>query len=122
MDSTPEVIVTRESGVVKRGLKKIGHLIGIEFVTNREELMNELDSMSGKEFIEVLRNDVVSDRCIDKAICRDCKAFYKDKYNGECPQNADKDVFNCLKFDRREDWLDMDFQGQPILKAEEEEE
>ena len=59
-------------------------IIGLEPVSNREKLMEELETLDGKEFLRILKDGALLMK-IDCLMCEDCR----NENGGRCPYPDD---------------------------------
>lgn len=85
--------------------EKMLSLIGLEPMTNRDRLLEELGEMDGEQLYQALA-DNRSTRLIDDAMCAACHRMH----DGKCPKPDDGEC--ALTFRA---WLNMAWDGTSIL-------
>ncbi len=85
--------------------EKLLNLIGLEPMTNRDRLIEELYGLSGEQLYQVLSSSRGA-MMIDDALCATCHRMH----DGECPKPDDSGCEITVGT-----WLDMAWDGAAIL-------
>ena len=82
------------------------NLIGLEQMTNRDQLIEELAELEGEALYDALADNLLVQR-IDDLKCEDCHRLH----GGMCPAPEDGDVCALTE----EDWLELPCERERLL-------